>query len=57
LPNNHGHSVDAHFHDGVESLPLNLCPVNAANTVIVYINDQIAIELPDLQAQNLMMLC
>jgi len=41
--------MDAHFHDGAGSMSLSLFPITAANTLIMYHNNQIAFELPDLQ--------
>jgi len=35
----------------------SLFPIKAANTVIMYSNNQITLELPDLDDQNLMMQC
>jgi len=45
------HSVDAHFHDGAGSVSLSLVLLKAAYSLIIYTNDQISFELPDLQHQ------
>ena len=49
--------VDAHFHDGAGSVSLSLLSIKAANSLIMYSNDQMVFELPDLQDQNSITLC
>jgi len=50
-------SVDAHFHEGAWCLPLTFSPIKVANTLIIYRNDHIAFELPDLQDKKSLTLC
>jgi len=47
------HSIDAHFHEGARSVLLSFFPVNIANILIIYNNDHIAFDLPDLQHKKL----
>jgi len=46
---NRWRSIDAHFHAGARSMSLYFVPMKAANTFIIYRNDHIALDLPDLQ--------
>jgi len=50
-------SFDAHFHHGAGSVSQYLSPIKTANTSIMYTNDEIAFELPDLQVQHPLTLC
>ena len=45
-------SCDAHFHEGAQSVSLSFFPIKAANTLIIYKNDDITFDLPDLQDQK-----
>jgi len=54
---NHWHSIDAHVHEGARSMLPTFFPIKVANTLIIYRNDHIAFELPDLQNQKSLMLC
>jgi len=49
---NHWPSVDAHNHEGALSVSLSGFPIKAANTVIIYKNNHIAFDLPDLQVHK-----
>jgi len=44
-----GRSVDAHAKNGAVTVLLSLLPIEAANTSIMYNNDKVTGELPDLQ--------
>jgi len=50
-------SLEAHSHEGVWSILLSFFHIKAANTLIIYRNDHIAFELPDLHNQKSLMLC
>jgi len=54
---NRWHSIDAHFDHEAGSVTLSLFPVNVANRLILYRNDQIAFEIPDLHDPNSLTLC
>jgi len=45
-------SIDAYFHDGARSVSLSCFPIKAANTLIIYRNNHIAYDLPNLQYQK-----
>jgi len=45
-------SFEAHFREGAWSVSLSFFPITAANTLIIYRNDHIAFDLPDIQDQK-----
>jgi len=51
------HSVEAYFHDGARSVSLSLCSIMMADTLIMYSNNHIAFDIPDLYDHNWMTLC
>jgi len=50
-------SVDTHFQDVAGSVSLSCFPQMAANTLIMYSNNRITFELPDLEVPNSLTLC
>jgi len=56
-PKNCWQCIDAHFHDRARSVSLSVLPLKEANTLIMYNNDQVTFQLPDLQDQKLLTLC
>jgi len=51
------HSIDAHSHAGALSVSWAFLPIKAANTLIMFRNQQIAWELPDKQDQKSLSFC
>jgi len=49
-------SSEAHFHEGARSVSRCFFPIKAANTLMIYRNDHIAFDLPDLQDQKMLTL-
>lgn len=50
--NNHWLSVDPHVQDQVESVSLSLWPIRTASTVLMYNQDQVTVQSPDLEDQK-----
>ena len=46
-----GRSFDAHFQDRAGSVSLSSWPIKAASAVLMYINNQVTLQLPELQDQ------
>jgi len=55
--NNYRYSIDAHCHDSAGIVSLSPLGIKTLNIVIMYSNDWITVELPDLQDQYLLTLC
>ena len=52
MAKNRRRSIDAQFHEGAQSVSLSVFPIKAANTLIIYRNDHITFDLPDVQDQK-----
>ena len=52
MAKNDWRSIEAHFHEGARGVWLSFSPIQSANTLIIYRNDHIAFDLPDLEDQK-----